>query len=122
MYDRPRHLFTDKDAVRVLRALLDQEVQNPGLLLAEILVVVFRTAIGGIRLSGKVRDFVFNFLRGFFPKFLQETFQRLGEAEISLLVWLGELVTKFITDHSREKEPVDVLPIEGGLNGDQGES
>lgn len=68
VYNRKPHKFTEKDALRVVRSLLDDEIRNPGAWLATFLIQVVRTSITFYKDTQRSRLFLLSLIDDFLPK------------------------------------------------------
>lgn len=108
VYDRPRHQFSEKDALRIIRSLLDNNIENPGAWLGTFLVQTWRVGLTFIRKTGGIRSFVLSFIDDFIPEFLSDLLKNASELGDDLLVSLYNRVVSFLGGMKRSKTLEDL--------------
>ena len=102
VYDRPRHLFGDRDLYRITRALLlrsgdesraDDYDLNLGAYLATIILTLLRAVFEWVEKSGKLKDFLLGLIFRLLPGILQfalkyeDLYWKVLKA---LWIWIGD--------------------------------
>lgn len=102
VYDRPRHLFGDRDLYRITRALLQRSGDNSraddydlnlGAYLGTIILTLLRAVLEWVEKTKKIKDFLLGFIFKLLPGILQfalkyeDIYYKLLKA---LWIWIGD--------------------------------
>jgi len=116
VYDRPRHLFGDRDLYRITRALLlrsgdesraDDYDLNLGAYLATIILTLLRAVFEWVEKTRKLKEFLLGLIFKLLPGILQfalkyeDVYYRLLKA---LWIWIGDKLAgaKPVSDNKEE--------------------
>ena len=72
VYERPLHKFTEKDALRVMRSLIDDNIEALGPFLATFIIQLFRVVLTYLRKTEQIREFLVSFASQGLPKIIGE--------------------------------------------------
>lgn len=117
VYDRPIHKFNEKDVFRVVRAVLDENIENPFNFIASIFTLCLRFPLTLFRKTAFIRKFIQGLLNVVLPKILTELYGLISEHGDEFVVLLVNRVFSWVSgvapSRELEREQRSIIEEEG---------
>jgi len=99
VYYRKPHQFTEKDALRVIRSLLDDKIEDPFAFLSGLLLQIVRIPISTLKYTQGARLYWLNLIKFMIPDFMEGVLESATKYGDEFLItvynffgsWLGKL-------------------------------
>lgn len=117
VYDRPVHKFNEKDVFRVIRAVLDENIENPFNFISSVFTLCLRFPLTVFRKTAFIRKFIQGLLNVVLPKILTELFGFISEYGDEFVVLLVNRVLSWVSgvapSRVLEREQRSIIEEEG---------